>query len=42
MVAIIGMSITTGEDSIGYLFEPLAPPISERLRTLDELHLAGI
>lgn len=36
------MSITTADDSIRYLFEPSAPPIPERLRTLDELHRAGI
>ncbi|MBW6474818.1 MAG: radical SAM protein [Anaerolineaceae bacterium] len=38
----VGMSITTADDSIRYLFEPSAPPIQERLRTLDELHRVGI
>lgn len=38
----VGISITTANDSIRYKFEPSAPPISERLRTLDELHQAGI
>jgi DNA repair photolyase len=38
----VGMSITTADDSIRYLFEPSAPPIPERLHALDELHQAGI
>ena len=38
----VGMSITTADDSIRYKFEPFAPPISERLGALDELHQAGI
>lgn len=38
----VGLSITTADDSIRYLFEPAAPPIPERLRTLDELHQAGV
>ncbi|MBE0687391.1 MAG: radical SAM protein [Anaerolineaceae bacterium] len=38
----VGMSITTADDKVRYLFEPSAPPILERLRALDELHRAGI
>ena len=38
----VGLSITTADDSVRYLFEPSAPPIAERLRALDELHQAGI
>jgi DNA repair photolyase len=37
-----GLTITTAEDEIRKLFEPNAPSIRERLRALDELHLAGI
>lgn len=38
----VGCSITTADDGIRRLFEPGAPPISERVRTLDELHQVGI
>jgi DNA repair photolyase len=38
----VGLSITTADDSVRKLFEPKAPPIMERIRTLDELHRAGI
>jgi DNA repair photolyase len=38
----VGLSITTADDGIRKLFEPSAPPIKERIRTLDELHRAGI
>lgn len=37
-----GLTITTADDSIRRLFEPDAPSIKERLRTLDELHRNGI
>jgi len=37
-----GLTITTADDNIRKLFEPNAPPIMERLRTLDELHRSGI
>lgn len=37
-----GLSITTADDAIRKLFEPKAPPISERISALDELHKAGI
>jgi DNA repair photolyase len=38
----VGLTITTAEDNIRKLFEPSAPSIMERLRTLDELHRSGI
>jgi DNA repair photolyase len=38
----VGCSITTADDNIRRIFEPSAPPIAERIRTLDELHKAGI
>jgi DNA repair photolyase len=38
----VGLSVTSAEDEIRKLFEPGAPSIKERLKTLDRLHLAGI
>lgn len=38
----VGLSITTADDGIRKLFEPVAPPINDRINTLDELHKAGI
>ena len=38
----VGLSITTADDGIRKIFEPNAPPIPERIDTLDELHRAGI
>jgi len=38
----VGFSITTADENIRYLFEPNAPPISARVKALDELHQAGI
>lgn len=38
----VGLSITTADDEIRKLFEPYAPPIKERINTLEELHRAGI
>jgi DNA repair photolyase len=38
----VGLTITTADDEIRKLFEPNAPPIKERLTTLDELHRSGI
>ena len=38
----VGLSITTADDKVRFMFEPSAPPIQERLRVLDELHQAGI
>ncbi len=40
--AEVGMTVTTGDDMIRRLFEPYAPPITERIRALGELHSAGI
>ena len=37
-----GLSVTTADEAIRKLFEPKAPPISERISALDELHKAGI
>jgi DNA repair photolyase len=34
----IGFTITTGEDCIRKIFEPKAPPIQERIRTLEKVH----
>ena len=38
----VGLTITTADDEIRKLFEPNAPPIKERLSTLDELHRSDI
>jgi len=38
----VGLSITTADDNIRALFEPFAPPIEARIRTLDKLHESGI
>lgn len=38
----VGLSITTANDEIRKIFEPNAPPIFERLRTIEELHRSGI
>ncbi len=37
-----GLSVTTADDAVRKLFEPAAPPIMDRVRTLDELHRAGV
>jgi DNA repair photolyase len=37
-----GLSITTADDATRKLFEPGAPPIKERIKTLAELYKAGI
>ncbi len=37
-----GLSITTADDAIRKWFEPAAPPISERINALSELHRLGI
>jgi len=36
------LTVTTADDAIRRLFEPLAPPIQERIKALDGLHRAGI
>lgn len=38
----VGLTVTTVNDEIRKLFEPLAPPIKERIAALDELHRSGI
>jgi DNA repair photolyase len=38
----VGLTITTADDGIRKLFEPVAPSINERIRALDELHKSGI
>jgi len=38
----VGLSVTTGDDGIRKLFEPNAPPVVERIKALEQLHLAGI
>ncbi len=38
----VGLSVTTGDEGVRQLFKPGAPPIKERIKALDELHLAGI
>jgi DNA repair photolyase len=38
----VGLSITTADDTIRKLFEPRAPPVDDRVRTLDVLHKAGV
>lgn len=37
----VGLSVTTGDDRMRKLFEPNAPPIVERIKALEQLHLAG-
>jgi DNA repair photolyase len=38
----VGMSIATADENIRKIFEPGAPPVSERINALDVLHQAGI
>jgi len=38
----VGMTITTSDDSVRRMFEPHAPSVKERIRTVGELHSAGI
>jgi len=38
----VGLSVTTADDGVRRLFEPNAPSIGERIKALEELHLAGI
>ena len=40
--AEVGLSITSADDEIRRLFEPHAPSVMERVRTVDELHRNGI
>lgn len=38
----VGLTITTHDESIRKIFEPNAPPIDERIETLENLHSHGI
>jgi DNA repair photolyase len=38
----VGLSVTTADDRIRKWFEPGAPSVKERIKALEELHLAGI
>jgi len=38
----VGLTVTTGDEGVRQLFEPNAPSISERIRALEDLRLAGI
>jgi len=38
----VGMTISTDDEKIRKVFEPKAPPIEARIRTLEKLHSAGI
>ena len=38
----VGLSITTANDDIRTMFEPNAPPVKDRVNTLDALHRAGV
>ncbi len=38
----VGFSVTTADDKIRQLFEPNASSISDRVRTLDKFHIAGV
>ncbi|MCJ7769973.1 radical SAM protein [Candidatus Bathyarchaeota archaeon] len=38
----VGFTVTTADDETRKLFEPHAPSINDRIRALNELHMAGI
>lgn len=38
----VGLSITTADDDVRKLFEPRAPSIAQRLKTIGELHRHGL
>ncbi len=38
----VGLTVTTDDEGVRRIFEPKAPPIRERLRTLKALHEKGI
>lgn len=40
--AEVTLTITTADEKIRQIFEPRAPPIKERIKTLEKLHSAGI
>lgn len=37
----VGLTVTTGDETVRQLFEPNAPSIKERIKALEDLHLAG-
>lgn len=38
----VGLTITTGDEGVKQLFEPNVPSVKERIKALEELHIAGI
>jgi DNA repair photolyase len=40
--AEVGLTVATADETVRQLFEPNAPPIRERIKALEELHLAGV
>jgi len=38
----VGLTVTTGDERVRQMFEPGAPSIKERIKALEELHLASI
>jgi DNA repair photolyase len=38
----VGLSVTTADEGVRQLFEPIAPSIKERIQALDEIRLAGV
>jgi DNA repair photolyase len=40
--AEVGLTITTADENVRRIFEPNAPPVSERVEAVGELHSAGI
>lgn len=38
----VGFTVTTADDETRKLFEPNAPPISDRIKALDEFHRTGV
>lgn len=38
----VGLSVTTADERVRKIFEPKAPPITERIKALEQIHLAGI
>jgi DNA repair photolyase len=38
----VGLTVTTGDEEVRQLFEPNVPSVRERIKALEELHIAGI
>lgn len=38
----VGLTITTADENIRKIFEPNAPPVKQRIETLERLHYAGV